>query len=184
MIPEVALGSVVAASIAALLSFLGLIASKELKTSEFRQAWIDAVREDVAGLIAAASKLDAVIFYADDHERIQTKRDCLEAMNVAVGRLKLRLNPKEDLTKELMKHINDAGAYISKYVKDKKEEDYKLFHKSANDLSDCAGKILKIEWKRVKAGEPIFRIAKWAAFVVMITAISTAADYYIFVHRH
>ena len=50
-IPDVAIGAVVAALIAAIVSLLGLIISKEQKTSEFRQAWIDALRSDLTHLI-------------------------------------------------------------------------------------------------------------------------------------
>ena len=56
-IPSVAVGAVVAALIAGTVSLLGLIISKEQKTSEFRQAWIDALRNDlitarIAGVVS------------------------------------------------------------------------------------------------------------------------------------
>lgn len=49
-IPPVAIGAIGAALIAATVSLLGLIISKEQKTSEFRQAWIDALRSDLGSL--------------------------------------------------------------------------------------------------------------------------------------
>jgi hypothetical protein len=47
-IPDVALGAVIAAFLTALVTALGLVITKENKTSEFRQAWIDALRADFA----------------------------------------------------------------------------------------------------------------------------------------
>jgi len=47
-------GTIVAAVIAAIISLLGLIISKENKVSEFRQAWIDSLREEIAAVITHA----------------------------------------------------------------------------------------------------------------------------------
>lgn len=44
---DLSVGAVGAAMIAAFVSFLGLIIGKEQKTSEFRQAWIDALRSEL-----------------------------------------------------------------------------------------------------------------------------------------
>ena len=46
------------AVIAALVSLLGLIISKENRISDFRQAWIDALRAEIVGLIARAYDLN------------------------------------------------------------------------------------------------------------------------------
>jgi hypothetical protein len=42
----------VVAWVAGAFSLLGLLISKEQKVSEFRQAWIDALRADIAALVA------------------------------------------------------------------------------------------------------------------------------------
>lgn len=52
VIPDIAIGAIAAALIAGLVSLLGLIISKEQKTSEFRQAWIDALRKELSAVIA------------------------------------------------------------------------------------------------------------------------------------
>jgi hypothetical protein len=49
-IPDQAVGAVIAAIIAGSIALLGLIISKEQKVSEFRQQWIDALRQDIAPL--------------------------------------------------------------------------------------------------------------------------------------
>ena len=56
-IPLAPVATVVAALIAALISFVNLTLSKEQKTSEFRQAWIDGLREELATLFSSARAL-------------------------------------------------------------------------------------------------------------------------------
>lgn len=48
-----AVGAVLAATIAGGMSFLGSVFSKDQKTSEFRQAWIDGLRSEISQLICA-----------------------------------------------------------------------------------------------------------------------------------
>jgi hypothetical protein len=61
IIPEMAVGAVVSASIGGLLAFLGLVIAKENKTSEFRQAWIDSLRQDLAKMMASANAIRGAI---------------------------------------------------------------------------------------------------------------------------
>ena len=63
-IPDVAIGAIAAALIAGLISLLGLIISKEQKTSEFRQAWIDGLRSELSLVIAHANALHGACYCA------------------------------------------------------------------------------------------------------------------------
>ena len=56
-LPPLAIGAITAALITGLVSFLGLIISKEQKVSEFRQAWIDSLRSELAALISHANAI-------------------------------------------------------------------------------------------------------------------------------
>jgi len=49
-LPAVAVGAIGTSIIAAMVSLVGLTVSKEQKVSELRQPWIDALRDDLAGL--------------------------------------------------------------------------------------------------------------------------------------
>ena len=51
-LPREAVGAVLAAIIAGLVAFYSLIITKEQTISGFRQQWIDALRADVAALVA------------------------------------------------------------------------------------------------------------------------------------
>jgi len=56
-LPGALAGTIIAAVIAAIVSLLGLIISKETKVSEFRQAWIDSLRAEIAAVITHAQAL-------------------------------------------------------------------------------------------------------------------------------
>jgi hypothetical protein len=56
-IPLAPIATVVAALITAVISFVNLTLSKEQKTSEFRQAWIDGLRGDLAIFFSSARAL-------------------------------------------------------------------------------------------------------------------------------
>lgn len=59
-LPKEIAGTIIAAIIAAVISLLGLLISKENKVSEFRQAWIDALREEIAEVITHAHSFTAL----------------------------------------------------------------------------------------------------------------------------
>jgi hypothetical protein len=48
----VGVGAIIAASITGTVSFINLITSKDQKTSEFRQEWINSLRDDIAEFLA------------------------------------------------------------------------------------------------------------------------------------
>ncbi len=56
----IAAGAILAAVIAGAFSFLSLVMSKEQKVSEFRQDWINSLREDICKFVSAIVHLSAV----------------------------------------------------------------------------------------------------------------------------
>lgn len=56
----IAAGAVLAAVIAGAFSSLSLVMSKEQKVSEFRQDWINSLREDICKFVSAIVHLSAV----------------------------------------------------------------------------------------------------------------------------
>jgi hypothetical protein len=96
-LPDVAIGAVFAAVVAGVVSLLGLIISKEQKTSEFRQAWIDTLRAEISALIAHANAIHAAEVTGSSKWEM-LRPDYIE-INKAVGQVRLRLNPDEELSK-------------------------------------------------------------------------------------
>ena len=83
------------ALIAALVSVLGLIISKESKISEFRQAWIDGLRSDLAKLIGHTAALQAVkLMDVGNNDRLSLSIAHFLGVNEMSSKIRLRLNPK------------------------------------------------------------------------------------------
>jgi hypothetical protein len=98
-LPDIAVGATIAALIAGLVSLLGLIISKEQKTSEFRQAWIDSLRAETSAFISHTNALYGVL---NPKSRVGNPREIwkisyedLIGINVASTSIRLRLNVKE-----------------------------------------------------------------------------------------
>ena len=92
-----AVATVIGASIAAGIAFLGLVVSKEQKTSEFRQAWIDALRDDLATYLSRInSAYDAAqAGFTNRAELWKAVGEDMVGITDASTRIKLRLNADE-----------------------------------------------------------------------------------------
>src|SRR5437667_10151195 len=97
------LGPVVAAIIAGAVAFLASVFSKEQKVSEFRQTWIDSLRNDLAELISIVLQVaDELLVRQKRGEDIQALRAHLRArepefqrVEACKARIQWRLNPEE-----------------------------------------------------------------------------------------
>ena len=180
----VAIATIIAALIAGLISFVNLTLSKEQKTSEFRQAWIDALIEDLSGFFSAVSavaRADAAVYAngdnfsktnrSSDAEQIAEQR--LIAMQT-LYRIKIRLNPNEVEHTELLRLLDRAIEELKK-ISEANPNSIKTI--DAIDLAaDFARPVLKAEWKRVKSGELPFRIARnWVAPILVILCLGFIA---------
>jgi len=107
-LPPMAIGAIGAALIAAVVSLLGLIISKEQKTSEFRQAWIDALRADCTTYLA---ELNAIIDalqggFESDSAKVEALGERYSSLNKSTFSIQLRINHRENKTKELLGCMN------------------------------------------------------------------------------
>jgi len=115
----VAIATLVAALIAAAISFVNLTLTKELKTSEFRQAWIDDLREELAEFFGAsrafARAVEAVHHHGPDYKSkglllISDEKvsDLRYQAAATFSKIKLRLNPGEPEHQELLRLLKRA----------------------------------------------------------------------------
>lgn len=166
-LPDIAIGAIMAALIASLFSFLGLVISKEQKTSEFRQAWIDSLRQELSQFIATAKAIHAstVKETSEDSERRYrpTSAD-IASLDGAAASIRLRLNPDEDLPKRVLREISEINKILNGIV----DINYSKLKVSEDQLISEASLLLKSEWNRVKKGEFTYRAAK---FFVLISAL-------------
>jgi hypothetical protein len=97
------LGYVFAAIITGGMAFIVAVLSKELKTSEFRQAWIDALRTDISEMVASAQVLHYAVLamksYGKEPSEVvkftHERHDDFVSIRTRSSRILLRLNPKE-----------------------------------------------------------------------------------------
>lgn len=181
-----ALGAIIAAAITGILSVLGLVISKEQKTSEFRQQWIDSLRSEVAELLACveairlygSAQLEASrMQHARGFEQLtvvsrgiagelgyKAKENIKEAMRLCY-QIRLRVNPEEH------RAIIDIFDQLQpKIIKD----DLQGLQQLEEQLMAETQQVLRNEWKRVKAGEPMFQVAKYGALIIVAISFIAA----------
>lgn len=171
---------IIVAFVAGFFSFFGLVIAKENKTSEFRQAWIDALRADLAKFVSAVYVLAQTEWsYREDttkkNEAAMTELDFLKTIQPTIDSalstqtsILLRLNPDEKKVPATLTLIEKVKSIAGEII----ELRYLEAKAKTADLLTAASPVLKGEWERVKSGELIYRIAKWAAagFVLLVLA--------------
>ncbi|BET13664.1 hypothetical protein [Pandoraea sputorum] len=179
-LPDAAIGSIVAAAIAGLVVFISTVLSKEQKTSEFRQVWIDEIRKDVAAYISGTTEVVALHFAKrvspkDQEEFIEKHFTLMHELQSTENRIILRLNVNEHA--ELIEKITEFRMkMIAAYNgDDTRNDEIKL----TKDLIDSTKIILKCEWNRVKMGEPSFRIVKAIALFSIVGFSAFSICYYL-----
>lgn len=169
-LPDIAIGAISAAIIASFFSFLGLIISKEQKTSEFRQAWIDALRSEIAQLISSANAIHGAMMsqgFGSSASAWSVVREDFVTINEATAKIRLRLNPNEDLSKAVLGKIEEIEGMLAPGT----SPDYAELNKREKELVSQASALLKDEWRRVKKGEATYRAAKWGVCVAMVVLV-------------
>lgn len=171
-IPTIAVGAIVAAVVGGIITLLGLIISKEQKTSEFRQAWIDALRGEIASYITSVNAIvDAIAVDYDGHaKKVEALSPLYAAMNTATFNIMLRLNPDETLSKRVL----DSMAALHALMSDESKLTSTSIRSSEANLLAASQLLLKSEWRRVKGGELTFKFTKIFASIVVAAALATA----------
>ncbi|HJW87788.1 MAG TPA: hypothetical protein VJ440_14235, partial [Candidatus Brocadiaceae bacterium] len=166
------IGAVVAALLTGLFNLTNLIVSKEDKVSDFRQKWLDSLREESSKLLAiidtlvrlvelrvlgklAGLTVDELAQFRKDHEVRYLE------LNEMLFRVQLRLNPsKHNALTERLALLKQA------------------FYGPCNNIGeirDLQGAVvadtqrtIKETWERVKQGEKTFRRMRKALVGVML----------------
>ncbi|MDM0056292.1 hypothetical protein [Variovorax fucosicus] len=163
-----ATASLLAAGLAATVSLVITILSKEQKTSEFRQQWVDALRNDVAALVAEAETLGDTSNHeivgtegAEFSEYVAKRYANMVELRMLLARTRLRLNPTKHSS--LLAALD--GLYDSVAA-----NDVVLKAAVATVLSEATS-VLKENWERVKKGEPAFFWTKRTAIGIVVCAL-------------
>lgn len=173
-LPDQALGAIVAAIIAGVVAWLGLIISKESKVSEFRQQWIDGLRAEIATVIRHGQSLGIFTLLGKEAGNPGYKADQdYSGLSEAIASIRLRLNPKEAESMRLLTAQNKYLSAVDTLVRGDGCEvanSKRVVSSCADDLVAAAQVVLKQEWLRVRSGEMIYRVAKWAALLLIAAA--------------
>jgi len=174
--------SVLVVIITAIVSYVGLIISKENKISEFRQAWIDELRKDICDYVAFS--LQHAFYYSSLREsNIETARELIckhfseesHVVDSLYTRIVLRLNNTgeyDDILKTLDESYKCYDDLVNRDFQSTKLQEL------TNLLRSKAIILLKDEWEVVKKGEPVFHTTKKHApkviafvFVILIVLL-------------
>ena len=166
-LPKEAAGAILAALIAGLVSLLGLIISKEQKISEFRQAWIDGLRENVALVITHIEAIRGAMHAARPAQASwQDRKEHFVAINEAITCVRLRLDSFEPSSRELLSSLTElediaqAGDIATS----------QLVGPAIDKLTERCRLVMQEEWKRVRDGELTYRLARLGS----VTAVGIA----------
>lgn len=180
-----AIATIIAALIAAAISFVNLTLTKEQKTSEFRQAWIDALRQDLATFFATArafaratQELQHFGVGAQDGAPLSFTGQKISDIRYQIAetryRIQLRLNPNELEHVELLRLMQTAINKQQSALASRNSTDEVL--QAVERAAEFSTRILKAEWERVKQGELPFRIARnWVAPITFGAAVLLVA---------
>ena len=153
------------------------------ETSEFRQDWIDRLREDIAAFTSHVEHVSAQYenFYRifADHYEVAKEKEFIESILPNLRdianmhhRIKLRLNPKEH--RSLIALINQINGLFADY---KAISNFQLSESLVTNLIKESQLVLKREWKRVKRGEIGFLLTKYGALLVFFAMLLLAVAY-------
>lgn len=168
----VAMATVSASLIAAIIAFVNLTLTKELKTSEFRQAWINALRDDLSVFFACTR---AFARATEEQHKLSTVQENVNSFEISkekitdiryqvaevYSRITLRLNPEDSEHEELLRLMGVAISKQNKALADKSDSIEII--KAIHTATDYARPLIKKEWNRVKIGEPAYRYARNSA---------------------
>jgi hypothetical protein len=166
-----ATATAITAVVTSSISFVTMSLTKELKTSEFRQAWIDGLRDDLSKFFGAARAFarasQSVQLFGRNYQSLPLSFGAAQVGDFryqaaeSYSRVKLRLNPKEVEHIELLRLMRIAIERQNEMLSANTPVEPVIT--AIDHANDYAPQVLKREWERVKEGERPFRIAR-AAF--------------------
>ncbi len=188
------LGAILAACITGAVTFVTLVISKEQKISEFRQAWVDSLREELSAFAGHARRIaheqtyvslkgmaiktvqDLIDAQEEDSKRPDVYHSNRQEMAHSYYALRLRLNPEENDHLKLLNCLDEIYKVLNISSDVTRREDC---IQELDELARVAQGVLKREWTRVKEGEPRFKfvttLAKWVALIAVTVAIGIIA---------
>ncbi|MDH0730961.1 hypothetical protein N5F23_00450 [Pseudomonas sichuanensis] len=189
----IAFGVITAALLAGFFSIMNMVSAKENKVSEFRLAWIDGLRTEIAEYTSAAqgiyrasadNKFVGSTFHSEKEkheiarERYKETRDAYTKAVESLTKIQLRLNPEH-----ASKNPDSPEAKLLIAVSNARKITKKSFTEILRDgekIKAAAAPLLKSTWDSVKHGEPGYRRIRVASLTIVtlgVCAVITFAMY-------
>lgn len=149
------LGTIFAAFMAAVFSYFNLVNSKEQKVSEFRQAWIDGFRNELATLTSA---IYFISYYCSSNQSIKATEieDSHKEYVSACTALLTRINAQDPNIQT--NHVNGVFLEALSDIQNAfNNGEWNKVNVLGKHLIDRSKPLLKSEWNRVKLGEKSYR---------------------------
>ena len=175
----IAFGAIVAAIIAGIFSYITLVAAKESKISEFRQNWINDLRNEISQYISSIHGLIEHLIRDNKGQGISTdkfmekKNDHSELYNKMLSSkisILLRINDNEK--EEEFKKINDKVLeHVENIYSDFENKKFDDANQKIGKLVSKSRELLKYEWNRARDGEKNYAKTKKIAFWTVIISV-------------
>lgn len=169
----IGLGAVVAAIITGFITFINLVISKDQKTSEFRQEWINSIRNDISNYLGQFAHLHSIYLHTKGDKvtyevYVKEGAETMQRLHSLFTQISLRLNPKEhNEFIAVLKELDDLSTSPSGLSQ--RDKILELNTK----ITSMSQEILKDEWLRVKTGEPSYiKIKKYLKIFTTLCIIA------------
>ena len=174
-------GTILTSVIAASAATIGVVVTKDSKISEFRQEWIDALREDVARLCSVS----VALFYGNVRYSLQDRlpvklvdTDAFAQEANEIGyRIRLRLDKSKPHATELIDAM-DGLVHLASHA----GEPFDVVNRAVEQVLDKTHVVLEDAWKNVRRGEPRFRWSFRIAFTALISSVLWALIWWLSRH--
>lgn len=146
----------VVAIIAALAALTAAYISHNVKISEFRQKWIDALRQDISDYLGASERWFRLYLDADElsleNEAIyeEKKFEAENQANIIIWRIKLRVNPRINTNKNEDDRFLSALDNLLDPSKLTHGRDWSGWWEARSNALELARELLKREWQITK----------------------------------
>jgi hypothetical protein len=175
-------GTILTAIVGACAATIGVVVAKDSKISEFRQQWIDALREDIAKLCSTSVALyhGNVRYFLRDRLPELSQPDTsplVEEANNLGYRIRLRLDKRKRHSQELIDAL-DSLVHLATHAR----ESFEVTNRGVELVMEKADIVLENAWTSVKRGEPRFRWTFRAALASLLMALGIACIYWLLPH--
>lgn len=164
-------GAILTSVLGASAATIGVVVAKDTKVSEFRQEWINALREDVARLCSTS----VALFHGNLRWSMRdwapdTKQVDLEALTEKANNLSYRIRMRLDKAKP---HSQDLIAALDVLVNlaTHAREPFDAVSRGVEAVLNKTDVVLEDAWKTVRRGEPRFRWTFRLAFTTLVLTL-------------